>query len=113
MQDLDAQGFEAHPDPMWVQDAATLRILRVNRAAVERYGHGLEAFGAMRAPDLRPPEDAEARAPACRGLSSQPAPGASAARRRATAVGDQARTGWAQRGQCGRPIRANSRGARS
>lgn len=36
--------FDAHPQPMWVFDAASKRMLAVNTAALVRYGYPREAF---------------------------------------------------------------------
>jgi two-component system, cell cycle sensor histidine kinase and response regulator CckA len=49
--------FARNVHPMWVIDLETLRVLDVNPAAVERYGHSREAFLALRLVDLLPPED--------------------------------------------------------
>jgi two-component system cell cycle sensor histidine kinase/response regulator CckA len=49
--------FEASPMPMWVYDADTLSFVRVNDAAVRKYGYSREEFLAMRITDIRPPED--------------------------------------------------------
>ena len=51
--------FEAMPLPMWVYDAATLRFLAVNHAAVRQYGYTREEFLAMSITDIRPDEDVE------------------------------------------------------
>lgn len=52
--------FHAHPHPMWVFDAQTLRFLEVNEAAIEHYGYSREEFLAMTIADIRPPEDVRA-----------------------------------------------------
>ncbi len=49
--------YERHPDPMWVFDLDTLYFLDVNLAAVAAYGYSREEFLAMKASDIRPPED--------------------------------------------------------
>ncbi|HET7570392.1 MAG TPA: EAL domain-containing protein [Gammaproteobacteria bacterium] len=49
--------FEHAPQPMWLYDLATLRFLRVNQAAVARYGYSQDEFLAMTIENLRPPED--------------------------------------------------------
>ena len=36
--------FESNPQPMWIHDAATERVLAVNRAAVQLYGYSAEQF---------------------------------------------------------------------
>lgn len=49
--------FERSPLAMWVYDAASLRFLDVNRAALERYGYTREEFLRMGLHDIRPLED--------------------------------------------------------
>ncbi|HET6604756.1 MAG TPA: EAL domain-containing protein [Xanthomonadaceae bacterium] len=49
--------FERNPLPMWVVDAQTLCFVRVNEAAIARYGYTREQFLAMSVLDLRPSED--------------------------------------------------------
>jgi len=49
--------FEHHPQPMFVLDMNTLSVLNVNQAAVRHYGYSREEFLALRATDLRPPEE--------------------------------------------------------
>jgi two-component system cell cycle sensor histidine kinase/response regulator CckA len=49
--------FEHSPLPMWVYDLETLRLLDVNRAAVEQYGYTRDEFLQLTLRDLRPPED--------------------------------------------------------
>ncbi|HET8551513.1 MAG TPA: EAL domain-containing protein [Gammaproteobacteria bacterium] len=49
--------FDYAPQPMWLYDLATLRFLRVNRAAISSYGYSEDEFLAMTIEDLRPPED--------------------------------------------------------
>lgn len=51
--------FESNPRPMWVFDAATLRFLAVNKAALDLYGYTREEFLSLTPLDLRPPEDHE------------------------------------------------------
>jgi PAS domain S-box-containing protein len=46
--------FEANPDPMWIYDRQTLRFLRVNDAAVQKYGYRRERFLKMTIYDIRP-----------------------------------------------------------
>ncbi len=48
------QLFDASPRPLWVADAATLRILAANEAALRQYGYGAEEFLALTLRDLRP-----------------------------------------------------------
>lgn len=54
--------FEAIPIPMLIYSMDTLSFLRVNRAAVERYGFSREEWLTMTVDDIRPPEDV----PECR-----------------------------------------------
>ena len=49
--------FYANPQPMWVFDVHTLKILEVNDAAIERYGYSKEEFLSRTISDLRPPQD--------------------------------------------------------
>ncbi|MBI1400820.1 PAS domain-containing protein [Hyphomonas sp.] len=49
--------YQRHPDPMWIQDPATLRILDANEAALAAYGYPPGEFLAMTAIDLLPPGD--------------------------------------------------------
>ena len=49
--------FYANPQPMWIFDVESLKILEVNSAAIERYGYTHEEFLNKTIQDLRPPED--------------------------------------------------------
>ncbi|HEX9098081.1 MAG TPA: ATP-binding protein [Candidatus Dormibacteraeota bacterium] len=49
--------FEGHPQPMWLYDVSTLRFLKVNDAAVERYGYSRDEFLTMTIKDIRPRQD--------------------------------------------------------
>src|SRR5947207_2602024 len=49
--------FETNPEPMFVYDFDTLRILAVNGAAVVRYGHTEPEFLQLTLRDIRPPEE--------------------------------------------------------
>lgn len=49
--------YQRHPDPMWVQDPSTLRILDANEAALAAYGYLPGEFLAMTVIDLLPPGD--------------------------------------------------------
>jgi PAS domain S-box-containing protein len=51
--------FNAAPDPIWVMDPVTDRILEVNEAAVRRYGYSREEFLSLTVRDIRPPEDVD------------------------------------------------------
>ena len=57
--------FDAHPQPLWVYDTSSLRILDANAAALERYGYSAEEALSLRLDDLLPPAE---RAPAARAL---------------------------------------------
>jgi hypothetical protein len=52
--------FDANPQPMWVFDRETLAFLAVNEAAIAHYGWSRAEFLAMRATDIRPPEEVPA-----------------------------------------------------
>ncbi len=49
--------FETNPEPMFVYDFETLRILAVNEAAITRYGYSEAEFLALTIRDIRPVED--------------------------------------------------------
>ena len=49
--------FETNPEPMWVYDFETLRILAVNEAAITRYGYSEPEFLALTIRDIRPAEE--------------------------------------------------------
>lgn len=49
--------FNNNPSPMWIYDVATLRILKVNDAAVKVYGYTEEEFLSMTIRDIRPESD--------------------------------------------------------
>lgn len=51
--------FDENPEPIWVYDPDTLRILAVNTASVDRYGYSREEFTSMCLTDVRSLEDAE------------------------------------------------------
>jgi PAS domain S-box-containing protein len=44
--------FDSNPQPLWVQDPATLRILMANDAAVRHYGYTRQEFTGLLATDL-------------------------------------------------------------
>jgi PAS domain S-box-containing protein len=57
---IDYRGFfEKSPWPIFVIDQESMAILAFNEAALERYGFSRDELLAMRATDLRPPEDVE------------------------------------------------------
>lgn len=49
--------FENNPNPMWIYDVETLRIVSVNEMAVHHYGYSREEFLSMTIADIRPQED--------------------------------------------------------
>jgi two-component system cell cycle sensor histidine kinase/response regulator CckA len=51
--------FDAHPAPMWVMEAETLRFLAVNNAVVARYGYSREELLNLTVCDVLPPVAAE------------------------------------------------------
>lgn len=68
--------FEHNPNPMWFYDLETLAFLRVNDAAVTKYGYSPEEFAGMTLSDIRPPEDVErmkANVEAVRAGTAEPA----------------------------------------
>ncbi len=44
--------FDYNPSPMWIFELATLRIIKVNKAAIERYGYPEQEFLAMNTREL-------------------------------------------------------------
>jgi len=52
--------FEHNPQPVWVYDRNTLRIVAASNAAIASYGYSREELLSMTAKDLRPPEDVAA-----------------------------------------------------
>jgi len=51
--------FDDNPNPMWIFELSALRILRVNKAAVVRYGHSEREFLTMSALELLPVTELE------------------------------------------------------
>jgi len=49
--------FGAHPGPIWIYDADTLRCVAMNAAAIARYGYSRVEFLSMTTHDIRPRED--------------------------------------------------------
>jgi len=49
--------FLRHPQPMWIFDLESLRILAVNQAAIADFGYSHDEFLAMTIMDLRPEDD--------------------------------------------------------
>jgi Amt family ammonium transporter len=52
--------FEAHPQPVLLADAATLRVVGANRAACARYGYDETELATLLVTDLHPHEDLHA-----------------------------------------------------
>jgi two-component system sensor histidine kinase/response regulator len=52
--------FERNPQPVWVYDRNTFRIVAASNAAIASYGYSREELLSMTAKDLRPPEDVAA-----------------------------------------------------
>ena len=48
--------FHSNPNPMWVFDLESLKILEVNEAAIRQYGYTRDEFLGMTITDLRAPE---------------------------------------------------------
>lgn len=51
--------FDGNPNPMWIYELSTLNIVKVNKAAITKYGYSEAEFLSMRISDLRPPEEQE------------------------------------------------------
>ncbi len=51
--------FDESPEPMWLFDEETLRLLDVNRAAIAVYGYTRDEFLQMDIRAIRPPEDVD------------------------------------------------------
>ncbi|MFH5831568.1 PAS domain S-box protein [Halalkalibaculum sp. DA384] len=51
--------FERHPNPMLLYDMDTLNILKVNHAAVQKYGYSADEFTQLNLEDIRPEEEIE------------------------------------------------------
>lgn len=49
--------FEASPIAMWIYDPQSLRLLAVNKQAIDQYGYSADEFGAMKLTDVRPQDD--------------------------------------------------------
>jgi len=49
--------FDLNPQPMWVYDLETFRILDVNQAAIRNYGYSRSEFLELTIKDLRPEKD--------------------------------------------------------
>lgn len=51
--------FDDNPNPMWIFEISSLRIVKVNKAAVYKYGYNEEEFLAMTTLELRPAPEIE------------------------------------------------------
>ncbi len=49
--------FANNPQPMWIYDLETLKILEVNHSSIEQYGYSRDEFLNMSIKDIRPAED--------------------------------------------------------
>lgn len=54
---LDDEFFNRHPDPMWIFDVPSLRLLAVNDAGLEFFGYSRAEFLALTLYDLRPADE--------------------------------------------------------
>jgi PAS domain S-box-containing protein len=66
--------FDANPQPSFVFDRETLRIVRANPAACALYGWTEQELCALTIKDIRPPEDVPRLANLLRGLKDRPGP---------------------------------------
>jgi PAS domain S-box-containing protein len=62
--------FEYHPMPLLIFDPDTMRVLKVNDAAVSHYGYGKEEFESLSVLDIRPREDVDIAVKTIRSMSS-------------------------------------------
>jgi len=51
------QLFESNPNPLWIYDNQTLRIVKINNAAIEKYQYSKKRFLKMTIEDIRPAEE--------------------------------------------------------
>lgn len=51
--------FDDNPSPMWIYEVSSLRILKVNKAAVDRYGYSEQEFLSMTIRNVHPAADHE------------------------------------------------------
>src|ERR1035441_9021432 len=65
--------FEEHPQPMWIFDPESQKILGVNPSAVAMYGYSLEEFRGMTLADIQGPMEVR-RFPEEVGIPARPAP---------------------------------------
>ena len=49
--------FESNPNPLWIYDSTTLRFVKVNDAAIEKYQYSREQFLTMTIMNIRPHEE--------------------------------------------------------
>lgn len=64
--------FETTPNPMYIFDVETMRIVMVNDAAVTRYGYTRDEFLAMTVAELRPADEAARLKQAMKEFSASP-----------------------------------------
>ncbi|MDP1579554.1 MAG: ABC transporter substrate-binding protein [Candidatus Didemnitutus sp.] len=64
--------FETTPNPMYIFDVETLRIVMVNEAAIHRYGYTREEFLGMTVAELRPADEAVRLQQAMKEYSNSP-----------------------------------------
>lgn len=71
--DMTAQAFfDGHPDPMWIFEKATLRVLDGNDAAVRKMGYSREELCRMTIADFRHPADRPGLIDAIKALTDAP-----------------------------------------
>ena len=51
--------FDDNPNPMWIYDLSSLQILKVNKAATDKYGYSEREFLLLKANELHPQDDQE------------------------------------------------------
>ncbi|WP_345210124.1 PAS domain S-box protein [Mucilaginibacter gynuensis] len=64
--------YEANPEPMWIYDEATLKILSVNDAAIAAYGYSRAEFLSKSILDIRPAQDVEKVKEATKKVQAEP-----------------------------------------
>lgn len=58
-EDVYRNMFERHPNPMWIYDPKSLKILEVNEAATKAYGYSDKEFTSLKITDIRPQEEVQ------------------------------------------------------
>lgn len=51
--------FDQNPNPMWIYDTTTMNFLKVNQAAISKYGYSESEFLKLKATDIRPLDEVE------------------------------------------------------